>query len=249
MPNVLLIGESWTTVTTHIKGFDHFSTVNYEESAVAFLASLRGEGWTVDHLPAHRIGKDFPDTPEELSRYDAVVISDVGSNSFLLPSEVFIESRTRHNALATIASYVRSGGAVLMVGGYMSFTGIEGKARYGMTALADVLPVHLLEVDDRIELPEGGTVSISSGTPLGDTGTVPALLGYNRTRLRAGAQLWATINGDPLIAVSAVGTGRSGVFTSDLAPHWASPEFVSWDGYGRLWTGLLGWLITGDAEH
>jgi uncharacterized membrane protein len=29
---------------------------------------------------------------------------------------------------------------------------------------------------------------------------------------------------------------------SDLAPHWAPPEFVTWAGYGRLWRSLLGWL-------
>ena len=31
MKKILLAGESWTSVTTHIKGFDIFTTSRYEE--------------------------------------------------------------------------------------------------------------------------------------------------------------------------------------------------------------------------
>ena len=42
-----------------------------------------------------------------------------------------------------LADWVRAGGRLLMVGGYLSFTGIEAKANYRNTPLADVLPVYL----------------------------------------------------------------------------------------------------------
>lgn len=134
-----------------------------------------------------------------------------------------------------------------MVGGYISFTGFEGKARYGMTALRDVLPVELPEVDDRIELPAGGTVSIAAGTPIASFGDPPTLLGYNRSRAKSGADVWATIDDDPLIAVASRGAGHCGVFTSDLAPHWASPAFVEWENYGALWTTLIAHLFDGPS--
>ncbi len=38
-----------------------------------------------------------------------------------------------------------------MIGGYLSFMGIEAKANYKNTVLADVLPVTMLDGDDRVE--------------------------------------------------------------------------------------------------
>ena len=34
---------------------------------------------------------------------------------------------------------------------------------------------------------------------------------------------------------------RSVAFTSDCGPHWAPPDFVEWEGYGRLWNQIAGW--------
>lgn len=51
--------------------------------------------------------------------------------------------------------YVEEGGSLCMIGGYMSFTGIDGTARYGQTEIADVLPVEMLDIDDRVEAPQG----------------------------------------------------------------------------------------------
>ena len=42
-----------------------------------------------------------------------------------------------------------------MVGGYYSFQGINGGARYHGTPVEEVLPVEILPYDDRIEVPEG----------------------------------------------------------------------------------------------
>lgn len=42
-----------------------------------------------------------------------------------------------------------------MIGGYFSFQGIDGKARWHRTVVEDALPVTCLPYDDRLEIPEG----------------------------------------------------------------------------------------------
>ena len=77
-----------------------------------------------------------------------------------------------------------------MVGGYLSFQGIEGKANYANTALAGVLPVVLEAGDDREETPEGVCPRVLDMThPLvaGLPAAWPALLGYQRARPKPGA--------------------------------------------------------------
>lgn len=244
MKRMLLVGESWMTVTTHQKGFDTFTTVEYTLAADEFKAAMASNGWSVTHLPAHQIASDFPTTLEGLSEFEVIAISDVGSNSFLLTPGVFTRSEREPDRLRLIADYVLGGGGLVMVGGYMSFAGIDGKARYGQSALAGVLPVEVLDHDDRVELPSGAVPRVEPLDPfdLGGLGDWPALLGYNKTRALAGSTVVATVNGDPLICVRDVGSGRSVAFTSDLAPHWATPEFVGWAGYGAMWSRLFDWL-------
>ncbi|GAB3087085.1 MULTISPECIES: glutamine amidotransferase [Micromonospora] len=241
---ILLLGESWFIHLIHQKGFDSFTNSEYQEGGAEFKAVLRARGWEVEHIPAHRIADDLPTTVEDLRRYDCVVISDVGANTFLLTPAVFRTSASEPNRLATIREYVRTGGALLMVGGYLSFSGIDGKARYGQSPLADLLPVDLCGGDDRVEAPEGVQPKVLTSHPaLPDQQTEwPALLGYNRTTARDDGEVLVTVGPDPLIAVRQVGAGRTGVFTSDLAPHWAPPSFLAWPGYPELWARLLTWL-------
>ena len=44
----------------------------------------------------------------------------------------------------------------------MSFSGINGTARYQRTPLADVLPVVMVEGDDRVEVPDGVSIEITA---------------------------------------------------------------------------------------
>lgn len=242
---VLVAGESWIKHTTHLKGFDQFHTTEYEEGAGEFLDALDRAGCAVTYVRAHEVSARFPRTAEELDAFDVVVLSDIGSNSFLIPDETFLRSERSANKLAVLADWTRGGGGLVMIGGYMSFTGIDGRARYGMSPLAPVLPVELLDHDDRIEACEGIKAEfdhpehpVLGGTPP----EWPLLLGYNRVRAKQGATVVARAgSGDPLLVVGPVGDGRSVAFASDLAPHWAPPEFVGWTHYQRLWTSILGW--------
>ena len=140
---ILLAGESWTSYTTHVKGFDAFYTSAYEEGSQRLILALERAGYQVDHLPNHRAAVAFPFTPQELSAYQCVILSDIGSNTLLLHPDVFAKSQRMPNRLISLRDYVLDGGALLMVGGYMAFSGVDAKAKYGRTALAQVLPVRL----------------------------------------------------------------------------------------------------------
>jgi uncharacterized membrane protein len=243
---LLLAGESWTTHSIHVKGFDTFTTSEYVEGAGVFIDGLRGVGHELDYLPAHQVPADFPATVEALSAYDAVILSDIGSNSFLLAPQTFGRSEPSPNRLRALADYVAGGGGLLMIGGYMSFSGVDCVARYGRTALAPALPVEMFDRDDRVEEPAGiaPSVLLADHPALADVpaGDWPALLGYNQVAPAAGAETLVTVGGDPLLVIGSHGSGRSAAFTSDLAPHWAPPAFMEWAGYMPLWTGILSWL-------
>lgn len=240
----LLLGESWTTHMIHQKGFDSFTTTEYVEGGAEFATALEAGGWDVVHVPAHAIEREFPGDAAELAAYDLVVISDVGANTFLLTRGVFNASVSEPNRLVMLRDYVLDGGALMMVGGYLSFSGIDAKARYASSPIGDLFPVGMLHVDDRAEHPEGARVTVlrPDHPALGGVGTEwPPLLGFNETDPAADGEILAEVNGRPLVAVREVGRGRTSVFTSDMSPHWAPPEFMSWPGYGPLWRGLADW--------
>ncbi|MEF9974286.1 MAG: glutamine amidotransferase [Clostridia bacterium] len=241
---VLLAGESWTSYTTHVKGFDAFYTSVYEEGADTLIAALEGAGYEVTFLPNHVAPTKFPFTVEGLNAYDCVILSDIGSNTLLLHPDTFAHSARMPNRCQTIRDYVRVGGAFLMIGGYMAFSGVDAKAKYGQTAISEVLPITCLETDDLMEHPEGVTPILRHEHPaLKDVpADWPHFLGYNKTRVRPGSDVVMTIEGDPFLAFADFGCGRSGMFASDCAPHWGPPEFVNWAGYNPLWKGIVDYL-------
>jgi len=241
---ILLAGESWSSYTTHVKGFDAFYTSVYEEGADRLLQALGNAGYETEYLPNHKAPLRFPFTAEELGEYACVILSDIGSNTLLLHPDTFARSRRMPNRCQAVADYVRAGGALLMVGGYMSFSGVDAKAKYGRTPLQQVLPVACLDGDDLMEHPEGVVPVVAHAHPAldGVPETWPHFLGYNRTLPRSGGDVVMTIAEDPFLALGSYGSGRAAAFTSDCAPHWGPPEFVSWEGYDPLFAGILGWL-------
>jgi uncharacterized membrane protein len=105
--------------------------------------------------------------------------------------------------------------------------------------------------DDRVEMPEGAVASIvrpDHPVLAGLGGDWPLLLGVNEVELRnrADVEVLARLpddqGGHPLLVLGTHGQGRTAAWTSDIGPHWLSPAFCAWEGYGRLWKNLLGWL-------
>ncbi len=244
---VLLAGESWMTHSVHVKGFDSFEMSAYHEGGAEMIAAMRAGGVDVVYQPSHIAMDSFPFTLQELGAFDVVILSDIGANSLLLPDRVAIRSQTSPNRLHLIREFVESGGGLLMIGGYLTFQGIQAKGNYKGTAVEQVLPVELFASDDRSEQPQGVTPAIvEAGHPiLAGLSDWPQFLGYNRSTARPDAKILARFGDDPFIAVRDVGRGRSAVFSSDCGPHWGPPAFVNWKGYGPLWVNLVTWLSGG----
>jgi uncharacterized membrane protein len=241
---VLIVGESWNTFAQHTKGLASYTTSAYEEGAAPLIDALRAAGASVDYLPNHLVPEQFPFDVDELRRdYDTIILSDVPADSFLLPHAVFVKGERRPNRLAGIGEFVRAGGGLLMIGGYMSFSGFEGRARYSLTPLADVLPVVMGVHDDRMETPEG-----VEPAPLAEHEILagidrewPYFLGYNRFAAKPGAEVLLSVGADPFLVVAEEGRGRVAAFASDCSPHWGSPAFLAWSGYASFWNQLVDW--------
>lgn len=240
---VLIAGESWTVHSIHQKGFDSFTTTEYSEGVKWLKAALEAGGWTVDFQPSHVAAREFPYTAEDLAKYDCVILSDIGANTLLLHPETFTKSKVLPNRLHSIRDYVAQGGGFVMVGGYLTFQGIDAKGQYAGTAIEDILPVTLSRFDDRIETPQGVTpkVALSHDTVAKINGDWPDMLGYNRVTPKDGGNVVVTVGEDPLLVTGTHGQGRTVAFTSDCGPHWAPPPFVEWDGYAPLWQGIVDW--------
>lgn len=149
--NVLLVGESWVSSSTHFKGFDFFVSANYEIGSQHLTAALENSGVTVKHLPAHDAARYFPVTVDDLKAYHVVILSDIGANTLLLHPDTFLHGRRTPNRLKVIADYVHAGGGLLMAGGYLSFQGIylgynEVEAKEGGRVLLRVADDPLLVV-------------------------------------------------------------------------------------------------------
>ena len=243
-PKALIAGESWTVHSIHQKGFDSFTTTEYAEGVQWLRAALLEGGWEVVHQPAHVAARDFPSTAEALGEYDCVMLSDVGANTLLIHPDTFSRFRPAPNRLEALRDYVRQGGGLIMVGGYMTFQGIEGKARYRGTAVEEALPVKIAPFDDRLEAPQGLQPEVTApGHPIvaGLPKVWPGLLGYNQLEAKPHATVAAKIGDDPLLVTGQFGSGRSVAFASDCGPHWAPPPFVEWKGYARLWRQMAEW--------
>jgi uncharacterized membrane protein len=241
---VLLVGESWVSSSTHVKGFDFFSSSFYATGGDHLIAALQKNGIEVRHLPGHEAAAKFPLQLAELQEFDVVILSDIGANTLLLPPQTFLEGKRVPNRLSLIKDFVLGGGGLVMAGGYLSFQGIYGAARYHRTAVEEVLPVTLSAVDDRVERPEGVRPKVVAKThPItkGLESTWPYLLGFNEVTPKPKSKVLAVVDDLPLLVTGSFGKGCSVAWTSDIGPHWCPTEFLEWKGYSEIWTRIVVW--------
>ncbi len=248
---VLLAGESWVSAATHYKGFDQFGSVTFHLGATPLVRALEDSPFDLHYMPAHEAAEGFPASLEALQSYRVVILSDIGSNTILLHPDVWLRSQTYPNRLKLLKEWVAGGGALAMIGGYFSFQGIDGRARWRKTPVEDILPVTCLPYDDRVEIPDGATPMITNPDhPIvrGIGGPWPLVLGVNEVMVRMDrpAEVIAALpndqGGHPLLVAGEFGKGRSVAWTSDIGPHWLSPAFCAWQGYKTLWVQMLSWL-------
>ncbi len=134
---VLIAGESWMTTSTHVKGVDEFSVHSYVEGVGPLRDALTSRGHDVTHMPAHLVPTQFPGNAEALSQFDVVVLSDIGANSLQLAPGVFDQFRAGEDRLVALRDWVGAGGSLMMIGGYLSFSGFQARAAFRQTAIAE----------------------------------------------------------------------------------------------------------------
>lgn len=247
-PKILFAGEAIYMLTTIYKGWDSFSMGKYFEHGKYFEKALVENGIDYDYIPTHKVMEEFPWTLDELKKYDAIVISDVGSDTFLI-SERTMNGEKTPNRLKLIEKYVEDGGGFLMWGGYLSFTGLFGKAFYKNTPIEKILPVNLMATDDRVEVPEGflpkiieKSHPIFKGIPEKWQGW---FLSYNRLIPKENSQTLAVIEeyeNDPFLVIGEYGKGRTMASAVDCAHHGASPRFLNWKYSGILYGNMVKWI-------
>lgn len=248
---VLFAGESWFFTTVETKGFDQFTIGGYE-TEIGRVREYMSDFAELVHIPAHLVPTEFPSTVEELKAYDVVIVSDVGSNTFLLHPDTFFKSKTTANKLQAITDYVSAGGAFGMIGGYMTFQGIEAKGKWHGTIIENILPVEIMPNDDRVECPHGVSVTL----PPNDRHEIvkdfpetwPIVLGYNKLTAKADAEVIASIENDPFICIGKYGKGKTFAWASDCAPHWLPAEFCQWEYNRVLWSRLLSYVTGKDVR-
>ena len=242
---ILFAGESCFVQTTEYKGYDQFSGIRYNEHKNEIATMLCEEDFAVDHLPCHLVPSCFPRTLRELQSYDAVIFSDIGADTFLLIPEMVRTGVRVPNLLKLVRDYVAAGGGFAMIGGYMSFQGIQARARFHGTAIEEILPVSMLQGDDRQEIPEGADLTCTPNChPIlhGLPAQWPYILGYNKLVAKEGAHVLVTFQGDPIITAGTYGGGRTVAYATDCAAHWAPAAMLEWEFYGQLWNNIARWI-------
>jgi uncharacterized membrane protein len=244
---VLFAGEAIYTLETIYKGRNSFSMGRYFEHGEYFTKALEDDGIDYDYCPTHKVAEEFPWTLEEMKEYDVIVVSDVGSDTFLI-SQRTMEGEKTPNRLKLLEQYVAEGGGFLMWGGYLSFTGFHGKAFYKRTPIEKLLPVDLMETDDRVEVPEGFLPAILEKDHPILTGIPDKwegwFLSYNRLISKDGATVIAAIeeyDNDPFLVVWDYGKGRSLASAVDCAHHGAAPPFLNWEYTGKMYANMVRW--------
>ena len=234
----------------HMKGTDiHFygqRLVDALESSGEFRVTSMAS-WDIYNSPPGRY-------EQFLAEHPIVIISDVEAHCMHLRPQ-FFQRGERHRGVMVLPDrlrltrqWVADGGALMMLGGWASFSGKLGKGSWGRTCMAEVLPVECLATDDLVESSEGYDIAvknrrhpITKGLPWR---SFQPILGYNETRPKAEADVLVEVKetGHPLVACCRYGKGRVAVYTSDPVPHWGH-NFARWAGYDRFWLAMARWVL------
>ena len=188
-----------------------------------------------------------------VNRSVAVIVSDVEAKCFHLYPDFFNRSRrtgrveTYPDRLGFLKEWVADGGGLMMLGGWLSFSGAREAGGWRRSLLADALPVECLVGEDLVESSAGFTAELVDGTHPITKGlpwrSFPPIFGYNELLARPDAQVLVRVRqtGHPLVVAGTYDKGRILVYASDPAPHWGI-NFELWKGYDAFWQQALKWV-------
>ena len=199
--------------------------------AAAYLCGIM----TYHGIPFARIDSTESPTDALLQEpCDAFIISD------------YPRERFQPGQLEIICEAVKNGAGLVMLGGWESYHGRLGE--YHETVLADVLPVTMLNTDDRRNCSQGVLLSLVQSHPIlkGLPWEAPPFVcGLNEFVAKPDAKV--LLNGlavtireredwfeygfhsrkYPMLVVGKYGKGRTAALATDVAPHWVG-GFVDW---------------------
>ncbi len=243
---VLYVGDGETLNYLVTKGMNFYMAGGYVDESHHLTKALSNDSdIEVDHIKPGESLELFPRDMDTLRGYGAVILSDIGADSILF----YMNQNAAPmgpNRLKLLRQYTAEGGGLLMIGGWSSFGGWGGQARWTETPVEEALPVTIKDGDDRVEVPEGCSFEkwdvdhpVTKDLPIGESFV---LTGYNRVKAKPDARVLAWIENDPALVVGEFGKGRSAAVATDCAPHWAG-TMLDWSGYNSFWTNLVNWLV------
>ncbi len=187
-----------------------------------------------------------------LQKSKTIIISDVEARCFHLYPSFFDRAqrsksvKTFPDRLDTLKAWIAAGGGLMMLGGWLSFSGVLERAGWRRSRLAEALPVECLPGEDLVESSAGFTANvIQKNHPLAKGlpwHTLPPLFGYNELIPKKNAEVIITIKetGHPLVVAGTFGKGRIMIYASDPAPHWGI-NFELWKAYDPFWQNAFKW--------
>ena len=92
MKKILLVGESWTSQSTHYKGFDTFQNTYYELGAKSFVESLKGN-FEVNYMPSHIAQTEFPSKLSDLEKTKGIAYRDENTIKINEPEKIVPQER------------------------------------------------------------------------------------------------------------------------------------------------------------
>src|SRR4030042_2905393 len=123
--------------------------------------------------------------------FDVLIFSDVEAKSFQLAPSFFDRQKfgqkilTFPDRLRLIVEAVHQGMGLMLMGGWLSFSGEMGKGGWNRTRLKELLPVKCLDYEDLVESTEGFSAELTgTGKKIFQHvsfDNFPPILGYNRT--------------------------------------------------------------------
>ncbi len=214
----------WTNAPICYLGDDHVG------AAAAYLAGVMAHaGLPFEHVPSTA----SPPADFGSRQYAAYVLSD------------YPAARIDATQWAVLVDRVRQGSGLVMIGGWESFHGRRGE--YHRTPVADLVPVEMLDHDDRRNFAQPCLVRVAAEHPVLaglPWETPPSIGGLNVVRPKTGSQTVLTAvpfsvrrQGDgflftpgtevPLLVLGRSGKGRTAALATDVAPHWVG-GLVDW---------------------
>lgn len=192
----------------------------------------------------------FPDTPERLAAFQAIILGDVEAGLFTPKQMSLLEDFVK-----------RRGGGLLMLGGVNSF----GLGGYAKTPVGAMLPLQISPHDppysdeqflaepiaDNLQHP----VMRLSSDPVENKllwHNAPPLIGITPLAgVKPGAALLLDRPGshNPVLAVQNYGEGRVAGFTSGGSWYWRVSKPASDAFHERFWKQLIRWLVVGAKEQ